>query len=341
MRTRSSASVRVCGPLAGYAAGFEAELRRRGYTEVSACHHLHLFAQVSRWVEQAGLDPVELTAAEVDRFLRARRAAAPTGPRTERALGPLLDHLRRLGVVPEPEVATPDGPRERLLERYRTYLLRERGLVATTVAWYLTVARLFLDGRTSGTGLDLAGLDAAEVTGFVLWESRRRSVGVAKLQVTALRALLRFLHLEGEAPALADAVPGVAGWSGAALPQALEPSQMTRLLATCDRATAIGRRDHAMLTLLVRLGLRAGEVAALALDDIDWRRGELSIDGKGDRRERLPLPPDVGEALRASPTLFLRGPLARTSTTAAPGAAVGGCSCGPELPSTSGSATAA
>lgn len=300
MRTRTPSSVRVSGPLGGYAASFATELRRRGYAEVSAWHHQHLFAQLSRWLEQAGLEPAELTAAEVGRFLRARRAAAPTGPRTERALGPLLDHLRRLGVVPEPEVAAPDGPQEQLVERYRAYLVRERGLVAATVAWYVVVARLFLDGRTSAAGgHGLASLGAAEVTGFVLRESRRRSVAVAKRQVTALRALLRFLYLEGEAPALADAVPTVAGWRGAGLPHALEPSQVARLLASSDRGTSVGRRDHAMLTLLVRLGLRAGEVAALELDDIDWRRGELVIRGKGDRRERLPLPADVGEALSA------------------------------------------
>lgn len=94
-------------------------------------------------------------------------------------------------------------------------------------------------------------------------------------------------------------MPTVAGWRGTALPHALEPSQVAHLLASCDRGTCVGRRDHAMLTLLVRLGLRAGEVAALTLEDIDWRRGELVIDGKGDRRERLPLPADVGEAVSA------------------------------------------
>lgn len=177
MRSRTPSSVRVSGPLAQYAASFVAELRGRGYTEVTACHHLHLFAQLSRWLEEGGLEPAELSSAEVARFIRARRAAAPTGPRTERALSPLLGHLRRLGVVPEPEVAAPDGPIERLLERYRAYLVRERGLVATTVAWYLVVARLFLKGRAGAAALDLSDLGAAEVTGFVLRESQRRSVG--------------------------------------------------------------------------------------------------------------------------------------------------------------------
>jgi site-specific recombinase XerD len=293
-------SVRVAGPLARYAAGFTDELRARGYTEVSALHHhVRLLAKLSRWLEQAGMEPHHLTALEVDRFLRSRREAAPTGPRTERALAPLLAYLRRLGVVPPAVGAPPEGPVERLLERYRDHLVRERGVVATTVVGYVGVARLFLSGRAAGGRLDLGGLRAAAVRAFVLQESERRGVGSAAYLVTALRALLRFLHLEGEAPALADAVPAVAGWRDASLPRALDPTLVVRLLDSCDRGTADGRRDYAVLTLLVRLGLRAGEVATLELGDVDWRRGEVVVRGKGDRREPLPLPVDVGEAISA------------------------------------------
>lgn len=300
MRTRAPSSVRVTGPLTGYAAGFAKDLRERGYTEVSAWHHLRLLAQLSDWLQQARSEPADLTAAEVARFLRDRRRAAPTGPRTERALAPLLDHLRRIGAVPGAAAEPPAGPLEQLLERYRGHLLRERGLLPATVARYLGTARLFLEARTSARGdLDIAGLDGALVTRFVLRECPRRSVGSAKLLVSQLRALLRFLHLEGEAPALVDAVPAVAGWRGATLPRPLDRAEVVRLLASPDTTTGVGRRDHAMLTLLVRLGLRAGEVAALTLDDVDWRRGELVVRGKGDHHERLPLPVDVGEAVGA------------------------------------------
>jgi integrase len=96
---------------------------------------------------------------------------------------------------------------------------------------------------------------------------------------------------------LAVAVPSVAGWSLSSLPKALGRDQVAALLTSCDRATSTGCRDFAILTLLVRLGLRAGEVAALALDDIDWRRGEISVRGKGRRHDRLPLPGDVGQAI--------------------------------------------
>lgn len=300
MVTRRASSARVSGPLAGYAAGYAAELRARGYTELSTWRHVRLLAQLSGWLEQAGLQPAGLTSKEVARFLDARRRASPTGLRSERALAPLLDHLRGLGVAPGPGVVRAERPHERLLTRYRDFLVRERGLRPATVVRYLCTARLFLDDRTVLTGgHGLADLDAGVVTRFVVRECRSRSVGSAKLLVSELRALLRFLHLEGEAPALADAVPAVAGWRDTSLPRALDAAQVARLLASPDRTTPIGRRDHAMLTLLARLALRAGEVAALMLDDVDWRRGELVVRGKGDRHERLPLPADVGEAVSA------------------------------------------
>lgn len=124
--------------------------------------------------------------------------------------------------------------------------------------------------------------------------------GTAKLVVTALRSLLGWLHLAGEIPGpLAWAVPAVASWRLAGLPKALEQGQVAAMLASCDRGTAAGRRDVAMLTLMARLGLRAGEVAGLALEDIDWRVGEITVQGKGRRSERLPLPADVGEVIAA------------------------------------------
>ena len=120
------------------------------------------------------------------------------------------------------------------------------------------------------------------------------------MTVTALRSLLGFLHLRGLiAGPLAGAVPSTASWRLSGLPRALEPEQVQGLLDSCDREAATGRRDYAVLVMLARLGLRAGEVAALGLEDVDWRAGELRITGKGRRAERLPLPADVGEAIVA------------------------------------------
>ncbi|MGH2803086.1 MAG: site-specific integrase, partial [Thermoleophilaceae bacterium] len=172
-------------------------------------------------------------------------------------------------------------------------------LAPSTVRNYVGVASVFLCWRETTTGgLCLETLDAAAVSEFVLGEARRSCVGSAKCMVTRLRALLRFLHVEGEIElALADAVPSVAGWRLAGLVKALDARSVARLLASCDRRTRVGRRDFAIITLLSRLGLRASEVAAIELSDVDWRSGELLVRGKGSRQEGLPLPIDVGETL--------------------------------------------
>ena len=197
-------------------------------------------------------------------------------------------------------VVRPTGPAAELMERYRAYLVTERALALGTVVGYLHVARLFVAGRPQVEGLGLATLVPGEVIAFVESECRARSAGSAKYIVTGLRSFLRFCYLEGVSPrALAGAVPAVAHWKLAELPKALTRRQVAALLASCDRHTAFGRRDFAVLTVLGRLGLRAGEVAALCLDDIDWRAGELVVRGKGPKQARLPLPADVGEAVAA------------------------------------------
>jgi integrase/recombinase XerD len=184
-----------------------------------------------------------------------------------------------------------------LLGRYRRYLVTERGLAAETAADYAAKVRPFVAGRADH---GLAGLTAAEVTAFIVQTCPPMRKGTAKLTVTALRSLLGWLHVAGEIAApLAWAVPAVASWRLAALPAPLEPAQVQAMLDGCGTGTAAGLRDLAMITLLARLGLRAGEVAGLMLDDIDWRAGEITVTGKGRRSERLPLPADAGEAVAA------------------------------------------
>ncbi len=187
--------------------------------------------------------------------------------------------------------------RDQLLERYRDHLIRERGLAAPTVAGYQTVARQFLAHLATSDGYSLSTLDSSVVTQFVIQTAQRRCIGSTKHVVTGLRSLLRFLHLAGHAAELVESVPKVAGWRGSVLPKALRPGELDLLLASCDRDTADGRRDRAMLMLLSRLGLRVGELVRLDLGDFDWRRGEVIVRGKARRDERLPLPADVGEAV--------------------------------------------
>ena len=290
--------VRVTGPLAPHAAGFRRELERLGYRPNAASNQLQLLAHVSRWLDGQGLGAEELTPTRVEEFLAHRRAEGYTLWLSTRAMVPMLEFLRELGVVPSPAPAVPSNEVEQLQEQYRVYLVQERGLAAGTVAGYLHVARLFCAARAVDGGLHLDRLTAAEVTEFVLAECASRSVGSAKYVVCGLRSLLRYLYVAGHIDIELDAaVPTAAGWRLATVPVTVGRAEVARLLASCDRRTIFGRRDYAVLTVLARLGLRAGEVAALELADIDWRAGEIVVRGKGRREERLPLPADVGEAL--------------------------------------------
>ena len=290
---------RVRGPLAPYAGGFRVELERLGYTPLTAATHVRLMAHLSWWLAREGAEASGLTPAVVDAYFAERRSAGYAGHVTGRALGPLLSYLRRLGVIPPPAPVPAASPQDRLLGRYRDYLLVERGLTVTTADLNVRMVGPFLAGRAEATdgGLDLEDLTAREVAAFVVTQSRQRPKSVKRM-VTALRSLLGFLHAEGLI-GQPLAVPSPAGWTQSGLPRALDGDQVAALLASCDPATRTGRRDLAILTLLARLGLRAGEVAALRLDDIDWRLGEITVRGKGNRHDRLPLPADAGQRIVA------------------------------------------
>lgn len=289
----------VRGPLEPQITGFAEHLLRQGYTQSSAEQHVCFLAHLDRWMSAEGVGLDGLTRPVIEWYLEKRCAAGYVEYRSLKALRPLFDYLASLGVLPV-EVDDPPDPVEDLLGRYHDYLIHERGLTEGTARGYVDFVRPFVVTRLHGEMLDLAGITAGEVTGFVLLACRGRAVGSAKLIVCALRSLLRWLHLTRQVPtSLASAVPPVAGWRLSPLPKGLEPGQLRRLLGACDRRTPTGRRDYAILLGLSRLGLRAGEVARLGLDDIDWRRGEITIVGKANRGERLPLPADVGAAIAA------------------------------------------
>ena len=276
--------------------GFGDELLRRGYPPMRAARHVQLFAQLSHWMECRGLDDCDLSEGRLAEFLEARRA---DGYHETPSLSWVL---MLLGLVPALDVVravpAPLTPEESAVVEYGQYLERERGLAAGTVRGYVDVARLFLSRWMTRDGeFDLSPMSAEAVIAFVVEESRRRSVGGTQVVVTAMRSLLRFLFLEGRiGRPLAQAVPAVSAPKGF-LPRGVADEVLAALLASCDAATLVGRRDLAVLTLLSRLGLRAGEIAGLRLDDVDWHRGELVVRGKGSRQDRLPVPVDVGEAL--------------------------------------------
>lgn len=288
--------VLIAGPLAVFADGFRGELERLGYSPFTAEEQLRLMAHLSRWLEGGGLDVGELTAARAQAFLAYRRACGRSHRCSPRALAPLLGFLRGLGVAPPAAPAQVVTASDRLLAEFEEYLVRDRQLAGRTVEGYRRVAMAFLASRFADGDLRLGRLTAADVSAFMLVQAACRSAGSLGNIVTGLRALLRFLFVRGYTPlSLAAAVPAVAQRRPDASPT-LSAGEVRRLLASCDRRTAIGRRDYAILTVLVRLGLRAGEVAALTLEDIEWRVGELVVHGKGGHG-RLPLPVDVGRAL--------------------------------------------
>ncbi len=291
--------VRVAGPLAPFAGGFGAELERLRYSRFTVEAQLQLMAHVSGWLEDRGLDAGQLTTARLQEYLVYRRACGHVHRFSPRGLAPLLVFLRGLGVAPDAAPSPMISASDRMLAEFEEHLVADRGLAVSTVEGYRRVAGLFLASRgaVAGDDLRLGCLTAADVSAFMLEQSACRSAGSLGNVVTGLRALLRFLHLREYTPLpLAAAVPAVAARCAGAS-RALLAGEVARLLAGCDRRTPAGRRDYAILTVLVRLGLRAGEVARLRLDDVDWRAGELVVVGKGGRRDRLPLPVDVGQAL--------------------------------------------
>jgi integrase/recombinase XerD len=328
----SSGRGHVAGPLARYAEGFREDLLGQGYTWGSAAHQVHLMAHLSRWLEAQGLEPAALDERVTGQFLAARRADGYAALFSARALAPLLGYLRGLGVVQPPRMPVPQTPADRLVAAFGEYLARERGLAGESIRGYTGVARRFLAGTALGAAGGAEVMTAADVTGFVRRECARRGVASAKATATGLRSLLRFLYLDGQISALlTGAVPSAACWQLAALPRAVSPAEVARLMDSCDRDSAAGRRDFAILVLLARLGLRAGEVAALDLGDMRWRKGEIMVRGKGSRRDILPLPADAGEAVAswlagsrprdaACPAVFVRlppphGRLASTSVS--------------------------
>lgn len=293
---------RVAGPLAAHAEAFRAELARLGYAPGSAEKQVLVMARVSRWLAGEGLDAGDLSAVGVQRMLAAWRAAAQPGVRvpTARALAVMLGYLREQGVLRAEPMVEADGPLDELLAGYRGYLAGDRGLAARTIDHREVMARRFLEGRMAVVGgrTGAEGLTGGEVTSFLLGECARMSAGSARSRVAELRSLLRFLHLTGvTAGCLTGSLPPVAGWRDTRLVATLSASEVAAILDSCQRSTAIGARDFAVLLVLARLGLRAAEVAGIQLGDVDWRAGELRVRGKGGRVDLLPLPHEVGEAI--------------------------------------------
>ena len=288
------------GPLAGDLDRFATRLKAQGYAHPSAVSKLRLVSNLSRWLEHQGLGVEALDERRIEAFLLTR------GPRCVRrgeatTARQLLSHLRVSGRVP-PVPSSPENsnPFAQFECRYERFLVNERGLSRATVENYLPIIHSFLAERFTTRAVALETLTVREVHQFIVCQSQRLSRSRAKLLVTALRSFLRHLHQRGDILAdLASALLPVVSWRLSGVPKSLAAEQVEAIIDSCDLSTAAGRRDRAILLLLARLGLRGGEVAAMTLDDLDWDAGVVTVSGKGQRREALPLPREVGEALVA------------------------------------------
>ena len=286
------------GPLGAYVDDLARQLREEGYARASVRYALQLVADLGRWMARRKIVAGQLTPEHFECYLQYRSRPRYCRSGDAAIVRRLLKLLREKGIV---ATAAPieRTPAQRLEDEFRQYLERERRLAPATVFLYVPFARRFLAECFADGELGLDRLRASDVVRFVQREAARlRHPKRAKLMTSALRSFLQYARYHGLISIdLRSSVPTVANWSMASLPRALSSNEVERLLAHCDRHTAEGRRDWAILLLLARLGLRAGEVVGLMLDDLDWERGELCIRASGGNSDRLPIPQDVGAAL--------------------------------------------
>jgi len=288
------------GPLSVHIEAYVALLQDQGYARQSARVHLQVLADFSRWLQRRELGVGDIDASTLQRYLRCRSRFVDRHRGASSALDKLLGMLRDRGIANHVAAPVAIDPVERAKEDFKRYLLQERGLSASIVLVYLPVVHQFLRERFGRGPIRLSELRATDLTGFVQRHVYEHSPRTAQHMVAALRSFLRHLRLRGEITTdLAACVPTVANWSYSTLPKFLQPGQVQQVLARCERHTSVGRRNYAILLLLARLGLRAGEVVAMTLDDIDWKEGRLTVRGKGGQWADMPLPATVGKAIAA------------------------------------------
>jgi site-specific recombinase XerD len=301
------------GPLGPYLGSYAAKLLSEGYARQSACVKIRLVGAFSRWLSRKRIATSQVADQHTVDFLRYHnRGGHRLGFGEPATLMRMLKLLRDQGVIAQGPALGPTTPSERLVEEYDVYLQRERVLSLATRISYRPFIQKFLKLRFGKGPAVLSRLRATDILGFVRCHAGQLHGKRVQLMTTALRSFLRFARQRGDMTLdLAACVPAVANWSLSTLPRALPPAHVKLVLKHCNRQTAIGRRDYAILLLLARLGLRSGEVAGLNLEDIDWKNGVFSVLGKGGRSSQLPLPADVGQAIAA----YLKGGRPRVSSS--------------------------
>jgi len=277
---------------------FADSLMESGYAATTIQSKLGLLIDLGEWLRRRGLAVKDLDERRIETFItdRRRNGLLRRGDRT--TVRQLLDHLREHHAVQRVAPTCDVSPLAAILDRYEKHLRFERGLTTATIINYLPFARKFLSDRFGEGPFLFKVVRPCDISGFILRHARTMSCRRAQLMTTAFRSFFRFLFQRGELQVdLAPSIPTVADWRLSTLPRYITGEEVIRVLGSCDRHTATGRRDYALLLLLARLGLRAGEIVAMQLDDIDWRSGKILVRGKGLLYDRMPLPVDVGQAL--------------------------------------------
>jgi site-specific recombinase XerD len=278
---------------------FVEQMQAKGYAAASMKTSTRLVKEFAVWLDLQGIASQSLSAKHVVNYLdhrwlqrRRRRGDAFTLEAFARHVAPDEYECR-------PEQAIAISPALRVRHEFEWYLLHERGLAAASILLYGDSIGRFLDSVFGNAEVRLDQLTAPDIIGFVQTEAARlRHPKRAQVMTTALRSFLQYGRYRGEIVVdLQSCVPTVANWSMTGIPKTISPAQVQSLLGHCDRQSATGRRDYAMLLLISRLGLRASEVVNLTLDDLDWTEGAIHIRGPAQRVDRLPLPADVGAAL--------------------------------------------
>jgi site-specific recombinase XerD len=286
------------GPLGFHIDGFASLLFDQGYATHTGRQKILLVADLSAWFGKRRLSIKDLNEAQIGEYLERRKKQLLLHRGDRRTVAQLLDHLRQTGVIPTSHEVFRDSPMNRIAQDYAHFLIHQRGLTQVTTNNYLPITRRFLETRFPGGKVCLGKLCAGDVTDFIVRDCSGFCPRRVQLTASALRSFLGFLVNAGKITVnLAASVPTVANWRLAELPQFLEPKQVDKLLSSCNQNSRSGRRDYAVLLLLARLGLRAGEVVHLSLENINWAAGEVLIRGKSAREDRLPLLPEVGRAL--------------------------------------------
>jgi integrase/recombinase XerD len=295
---------RANGPLSSHLDRFVTSLIEQQYRASVIYIKVRHGLALDRWLAKRRVVLADLGEAQIERYQyrcrqRHGRIRIATRQIERKAVTQLLEFLRARGACPTARVATTAA--DDLVAHFQQHLQDQQGLAGTTIERYCWVARQFLRHRFGRGAVDLRLLRAGDAIAFVKHESQRLQAPALKCVTNALRSLLRYAQFRGEVPAaLAAAVPAVSAWSTTpALPKAISPEHARRAIDSCDLRTGVGLRDRAVLLLLARLGLRAHEIVALQLSDLDWDRGHLRVRGKAGREQLLPLPTDVGAPIAA------------------------------------------